>query len=182
MIALDDPIWSELWHCHGTGDGVPPLLKKLESSKRPNKKFLADFADILYHQCSRGTASVAAFPHLIRIAADNISSKKGFDTISIAAFLLTYVLGSEGNYDSLYKLDSTLREPFITAIADGQALVSAMMFSTDRDFSATADLLAIVAAFAKQPRLCLALDIQRRAVLMCPDCESEFPIDRLFTF
>ena len=55
-------------------------------------------------------------------------------------------------------------------------------FSAKRDFAWTADLLAVAAAFAWQPLLCLALDIQRSGMMMCPTCEDEFAIDRMFTF
>ena len=179
MIDLDDPVWTELRHCYGSGGNVPPLLRKLEDSKRPSRKFLDEFANILYHQCTTGSASIAAFPHLVRIAGDNIETKKGTDTISVAAFLLAYVLGSEGKLEPIPKF---LREPFLTAISEGQGIVSTMLFSAKRDFTTTAELLAVAAAFAWQPRLCLALDIQRSGTIMCPTCEDEFAIDRMFTF
>jgi len=73
MLSLDDPRWSELGHAYGSAGDVPELLRTLASATDP----IADYKDepwyslwsSLCHQGDVYTASYAAVPHIVQIAA-----------------------------------------------------------------------------------------------------------------
>lgn len=74
MLALDDPRWSELTHAYGSAADVPALLQQLETTPtaagddwRSEPWF--SLWSRLCHQDTVYTASYAAIPHLIGIAA-----------------------------------------------------------------------------------------------------------------
>jgi hypothetical protein len=73
MLLLDDPRWGELQHAYGNAADVPDMLRALASSTGPK----ADYRDepwfglwsSLCHQGDVYTASYAAVPHIVHLAA-----------------------------------------------------------------------------------------------------------------
>lgn len=179
MIELDDPIWAELTHCYGSGSGIPNHIRHIESTKRPTPKFWDELGNALCHQCTVGTASVAAFPHLVRIASENHMSQKGFESLKLAALILAFTIGPE---NKIPRMPKKLGEPFRKAISDGQVLVSAMVFQKKRDFADTMDMLAIVGVFSFQADTFLLLGSMRDGWFDCPACEERVETGTMYTW
>lgn len=178
MIELDDPIWEDLRHCYGPGTGIPEQLRRIETAKRLSKAFWDDLCNTLCHQCTVGTASFAAFPHLVRIAGDNVGNQKGFDLIKLASIILSYTLGPE---NKLPRMDKFLRVPFRDAILEGQKIIVMMLFQKKRSFRETMDFLSVIAAFDSHVDAALLLVEFRDKHLDCPECGERIETDRLYT-
>jgi hypothetical protein len=74
MLPLDDPRWKDLQHAYGEATDIPALLRLLAQSSGPNAHYREEpwfsLWSRLCHQDDVFTASYAAVPHIVRIAAD----------------------------------------------------------------------------------------------------------------
>lgn len=74
MLALDDPFWLQLNHAYGLASDIPNLLRNLALSPGQTSDDQAEpwhsLWSSLCHQGDVYTASYAAVPHLVQIAAD----------------------------------------------------------------------------------------------------------------
>lgn len=179
MIDLDDPIWANLTHSYGSGAGIPKEIRHIETSKKPTAKFWDELGNILCHQCTVGTASYAAFPHLVRIASENPNSQKGFDSLKLAALILTFTVGPE---NKIPRMTKNLSVPFRKAVSDGQEIVSSIMFSKKRNFRDTMLILAIAGVFSNQADIFLLLGTMRDGWFDCPSCEDRVETGRMYTW
>jgi hypothetical protein len=72
MLDLGDPRWRNLSHAYGAALNVPPLIEQLKSAPPP-KDWKSEpwhsLWDLLCHQFDVFTASYAALPHVVTIAA-----------------------------------------------------------------------------------------------------------------
>ncbi len=74
MLSLDDPRWGELRHAYGPATDVPEMLRRLarRPKRQPDGDPLDPWEDLwssLCHQSSLYTATYAAAPHIVEIAA-----------------------------------------------------------------------------------------------------------------
>lgn len=169
MIELDDPVWRTLRHAHGDGDDVASQLRRIEKSNSLPKKFWDDFTTTLCHQCTIGTASLAAFPHLVRIAGSHPHDRKGAECLQLASLILMFALGPENKVPKLPKM---LDAPFRHAIRDGRKVVMEMY---DRKRRTTEDFmlyLSIVAIFDRRADLGNVLGELSLGWYDCPKCEE----------
>lgn len=178
MLDLDDPLWNDLRHCYGSGQDIPPKLRLIESRKRLSRKFWDQLCNTLCHQCTVGTASLAAFPHLVRIAGQNSDNQKGFESIKLASIILSYTMGPE---NQLPRMDKTLRDPFRQAMREGQRVIAAMLFQRKRDFRQTMDFLSVIAAFDSHVDAALLLAEFCDGWIDCPQCGERIDAEQLYT-
>lgn len=179
MIALDDPIWSELAHAYGDGSDIPPQLIRIETRKSLSKKFWDDLTNTLCHQCTIGTASLAAFPHLVRMAGDHSQSKKGFQCLELASLILMLALGPENKIPRMRK---ELSVPFRNAIADGRRVVMEMYDQKRRTLKDNMLYLSMVAIFDRRADIGSLLGELCLGWYDCPKCEERIEIDELCTW
>ena len=178
MIELDDPLWADFSHCYGSGNDIPPKLRHIETATSLSKAFWDDLCNILCHQCTVGTASVAAFPHLVGIAARNTDNQKGFDAIKLASIILSYTIGPK---NKVPRMDKLLSGPFRDAITAGRDVIRAMLFQKKRDFRQTMDFLSVIAAFDSHVDAALLLVEFRDGHFDCPECGKRLGVDELYT-
>jgi hypothetical protein len=72
MLALDSPRWAELRTAYGAADGVPEMLRDLESVPKSEDWRGEPWLSIwsaLAHQGDVYSASFAAVPHVVRVLA-----------------------------------------------------------------------------------------------------------------
>ncbi len=73
MLPLDSKQWAELHHAYGAGVDIPALLIKLQEHRDPNSPAYDDMWEdiwgILCHQGVVGSASYAAVPYIVEVAA-----------------------------------------------------------------------------------------------------------------
>ncbi len=179
MLKLDDPAWKELWHCYGDGSDVPPKLLRIENSEALSRAFWDDFSNMLCHQCTIGTASIAAFPHLVRIAGSDARSKKALHCMELAALILTLALGPE---NQLPKLEKRLDKPFRQAIAEGRPILLSMYDQKRRSMESNMRYLGMIAAFDLRADIASFLSEVRLGWLDCPRCEAHIEINDLCTW
>lgn len=179
MIDLDDPVWSDLRHCYGSGDDIPPKLRRIESSKTLSAAFWSDLTNTLCHQCTIGSASIATFPHLVRIAGENVKVKKSFDSLQLAATILTLALGPQ---NKMPKMDKPLRVPFQQAIVDGRQIVMSMYDNKRNSLQASMLYLGIVAAFDLRADISCLLQELCMGAHDCPKCEETVAMIDLCTW
>ena len=176
MIDLHDPLWRTLTHAHGDGFDVPSQLKRIETSATLGKKFWDNFTNTLCHQCTIGSASLAAFPHLVRIAKNNSHNKKGLDCIQLASLILMYALGPE---NKIPKLQKELDAPFRDAINDGRNVVIEMYDQKRRTVEENMLYLSMVAIFDLRADIGNVLGELCLGWCDCPKCEERVSFDDL---
>jgi hypothetical protein len=194
MIELDDPIWSELRHPYGAATEVPNQLKRIENAKNLSERFWEDFGNTLCHQSSIGSASVAALPHLVRIAADHPGTHKACEALHLAALILCCVITDENEIPTMKsrlktenpafiaQLEETLSVPLKKAVHQGREVLGAMIFQKRQSFTETMAFLAMVAAFDLRPDVFAVLRELRYERFDCPHCEEEVSVHSLYSY
>src|SRR5687767_14764877 len=79
MLALDSPRWGELTHAYGEASDIPALLRDLKAAGPPAGSQSEPWFSLwsaLCHQYDVYTASYAAIPHVVAIAADKQSRER----------------------------------------------------------------------------------------------------------
>ena len=72
MLELDDPRWSELSHAYGGASDIPALLRQLAKSPRQQGTKEEPWFTLWSSLCHQGdaySASYAAIPHIVEMAA-----------------------------------------------------------------------------------------------------------------
>ena len=179
MLALDDPIWSELSHCYRDGSDVPEKLSRIEASDRLPRKFWDDFTNLLCHQCTIGTASLAAFPHLVRIAGTCPQEKKATDCINLASFILMLALGPDNR---LPRMPRTIARAFRDAISDGRKTLLKMYGCKRRTMKDQMLYLSAVATFDQRADIGSILGELCLGWFDCPKCETRVVLSELPTW
>ncbi|WP_442511719.1 hypothetical protein SH528x_003431 [Novipirellula sp. SH528] len=188
MLALDDPRWSELWHCYGSGENVPPLLRRIERAKKDlPDKYWDEFSNILCHQCSTGSASVAAFPHLVRLAEVKQGTENGFRSLDLASLVLAFELGQSNQLNrewkrSLLPHPEYVLQPFKDAIKTGQQLVAQLLFKKRYSYNRMVQLLGIAGAFGKHSQVRLLIPQLQNHTITCPACEEYVDTRQMYTY
>ncbi|APH73528.1 hypothetical protein BSQ44_20755 [Aquibium oceanicum] len=74
MLSLEDHRWGYLQHAYGCAENVPRLLRELRATTGPKKNYQDEpwysLWSCLCHQGDVLTASYAAVPHIVEIAAE----------------------------------------------------------------------------------------------------------------
>jgi hypothetical protein len=143
------------------------------------KTFWDDFSNVLCHQCTIGTASIAAFPHLVRIAGLDPKSKRALHCMELASLILTLTLGQE---NQLPKLDKPLDKPFRQAISEGRQILLSMYDQKRRTLASNLRYLGMIAAFDRRADIASFLSEVGQGWLDCPRCEARIEINDLCTW
>ncbi len=82
MLDLDSPRWRTLRHAYGAADDIPPRITQLQTVASPkpddwDEEPWLSLWSALCHQDDVYTASYAAVPHLVRIAASRAPHERG---------------------------------------------------------------------------------------------------------
>jgi len=194
MIELDDPIWSELRHPYGAGTEVPTQLKRIQDAKYLPEEFWDDFGNTLCHQWSIGSASVAALPHLVRIAADNPGAFKSYEALQLAAIILCSVIAHENEIPTMKsrlktenpafiaQMEETLSVGLKEAVHEGRKVLAAMIFQNRQSYTQTMAFLSMVAAFDLRADAAAVLWAVRYEQFDCPHCEELVSVHRLYSY
>lgn len=181
MIDLDDPIWRELKHAYGSAEDVPEALRSIEARKSLTKKFWDDFENKLVHQWSIGSASLAAMPHLVRIAAANTNNLKGRRALRLAAMILASLVdGQNGRLPRIREKE--IDEPLRDAVAEGRRVLASIIHEKRKSFSEEMDYLALIAAFDLRPDIAGLLWEQGSGAFVCPRCEEDVSVHELYSY
>lgn len=70
MLPLDDAAWSTLEHAYGKASDTPRHLAVLATGGEPAEDALIELSGSIFHQSTVYSATVAAWPYLVRVAAD----------------------------------------------------------------------------------------------------------------
>lgn len=168
MIDLDSPQWAELQTAYGTASEVPAMLEELYAGRAEP---LDDLFSYICHQGSIYTGSVAALPHLLKIAqAVQIEDLPEFkvDVLTLAGAICESAEFTPEFYT-----------PYIKKAFFEEALV--LTLATLREFSNSSCalyLLKAAAAFAGHPGLARVLDgfADEEFSTSCPTCKVDLYI------
>ena len=75
MLSLESPEWKILSHAYGTAEDIPPMLAELEHYPPHVQNDDEPWGTLwgsLCHQSDIYSASFAAVPHILRIAAASV--------------------------------------------------------------------------------------------------------------
>lgn len=167
MIELDSLRWSEFRHAYGPAADIPDLLR--QASRVPADRTATEgpwFAlwSALCHQFDVYSASIAAVPHLVAIAADRPPAAR-VDPLALAGAIETYRHRPGGP-----TVPSELIASHAAAISRAAVLTAEALSASPEDCGA---LLSALAAFQGQPQLAAAIaGLEQRSV--CPACDHQF--------
>lgn len=166
MLSLDSQQWSELDHAYGSAENVPKWLRGLESGNR--KGALDEIWSALCHQYSVYSASVAAVPHIVRIA----QKANGAFQIQLLGFVGT--VAAWINPEEI-EVDSTIQESYDAAVPTAGSLVFDCLTAGRHDFETTVYLLESLAALKGCIGLGRILEgfVNKEFTPICPSCDRE---------
>jgi hypothetical protein len=171
MLELNDPAWADTRHCYGSGRHIPDYIRRIENSKSLPKKFWDDLSNVLCHQCTLGTASYAAFPHLVRIAKEQAMTKQGLNCLDLASLILGLALATE---NKLPEMDKRFLLPFRAAMLQGRILVSELYLNVSpKSWKDSIQFLSISAAFLGFGDVSLMLGEMTGGTIQCDVCDQE---------
>ena len=169
MVELSSRLWHELRHAYGPASNVPDLLRAARNVAAPsgaNKEPWHSLWSALCHQYDVYSGSIAAFPHLVQIAAERRPMYR-VDPLLLAAAIETYRHRPSGP-----AVPSYLEVSYRAALLNGAELTFETL-SVCTDGGIYQGLLAALAAFQGQAQLAGALNaLESRFV--CPSCETNF--------
>jgi len=168
MIDLDSPQWAELQTAYGSASEVPAMLEDLYAGRAES---LDDLFSYICHQGSIYTGSVAALPHLLKIAqtvqVEDLPEFK-VDVLTLAGAICESTDFTPEFY-----------APYIKKAFFEDAL--SLTLATLKDFSNSSCalyLLKAAAAFAGHPAFSRVLDgfADEEFSTACPRCEADLYI------
>lgn len=170
MLDLDSPKWKSLSHAYGSAEDIPELLRKLEVvplSADPESEPWFSLWSSLCHQSDVYTASYAALPHVVVIAAVT-TAKKRLDLLHFAASIEAC-----RHRRSAPAMPPFLRKAYRPALEQAAALTLECL-GESWDEKELAILLGAFAIFRGQARLGNAM-MELPEESSCPACESTVP-------
>lgn len=165
-LALSSPQWATLETAYGSAEGIPPLLNELEAE---NADAVGKLFGAICHQSTLYSASIAALPHLVRIANTHASATAFRADVLILAGA---ICESPNLSDELAK--SEYAPAFIAILPEAEELAMDLLPQMDDKFNSTY-MLCSIASFAGMPTVARVLDgfSSEEFVLECPACEIE---------
>jgi len=88
MLPLDSPHWSQYNHAYGPAADLPALLRRAPLDFQPGHHDGSTWFDLWSALCHQGdpyTASYAAVPHLVEVAAGRAGTDAIFDPLHLVA-------------------------------------------------------------------------------------------------
>jgi hypothetical protein len=164
-LDLDSPEWSSLQDAYGPATVIPSLLTALANQ---DDDMLDELYDRICHQGSIYSASIAAFPHLIRIANDAETLDAQSDALALAGLIcesndLPSALQSSSHADSFSAALPLARELSNQALRETTDANDGIYF------------LKAAMSFAGYASLARVLDgvVNEEFTLNCPDCDVD---------
>lgn len=179
MLDLDSPRWGELMHAHGPAADLPELLERLrtqlsEEIAPDQDEAASPLASTWFELMSAicpggevGSASFAAVPHIVALAADH--------DVEVRAQLLQLVARVEAgrHRPDAPAVPDDLEPAYRASLSRVPHLVAARM--GDEWDPTTAQTLAGILLVAKgHPQLGMAV-MEMSGELQCPVCDNVFP-------
>jgi hypothetical protein len=111
MLALDSSEWGQLRHAGGCASDVPALLEAIASPGPANRHWDGPWHQLWERLCPQDnvfTASYAALPHLVRLAA--------FPEIAMDCLALAAAIGANQYEARAPAIPAMLRAPYLEAV------------------------------------------------------------------
>ena len=161
MLGLDDPRWKQLDHAYGPAGNVPDLLRALE---RGEQELWEELAPSLCHLGCVYSATYAAVPHLVRIAAGEALA----DQIAFWSFL-----GAVASAREAAPVPVDLQAAYEGSLIHAEELAIACLVH-GLDEASGLELLIALAGLRRRPAVADALRLLRDETVMaiCPRCAT----------
>lgn len=166
-LDLEDPRWGTLAEAYGSAEGVPQMIRDLDESH--DDDLWEDIYSSLCHQGTVYTASYAAFPHVVAIAAQLPPA----DRVNHCAFL-----GAVAGSVDADPVPPFLRDAYVGAIDAAVPLTREALFTPGTDESSAVYLLSALAAFQGFIAAADLLDgfVDGEYEFDCPSCSGNVSI------
>lgn len=167
MLALDSPRWSELTHAYGEASDIPALLSSLKTAPPPagyQSEPWFSLWSALCHQYDVYTASYAAIPHVVNIAADRQRDER-LEHVNFIASVEAF-----RHRRNAPPIPADLESSYLTSIDRAACLVLECLES-GWDESGYQVLLGALAVMRGQYKLGAAI-FELEEEIECSECES----------
>jgi hypothetical protein len=167
MLALDSPRWGELTHAYGGASDVPELLRNLKTAPPPTDYRSEPWFTLwsaLCHQNDVYTASYAAIPHIVALAADKQRAAR-LEHVHFIASVEAF-----RHRENAPPMPADLESGYAASIARAASLVLDCLES-DWDESEYKVLLGALAVMRGQYKLGAAI-FELEEEIECSACES----------
>ena len=167
MLDLDDPLWRNLGHAHGTAASYPSLLRQLLADAQNDADLDDDLMESICdicHQYSTYDSTIAAVPHLIFIASEaSIESSIRKFLVSLLSVAIAGIIldKTSATRELVAHFDASLKRANLLAL---ESLASA----TAREDRCAA--FALLNAASADPEFAGALTGFLRNSLQCSSC------------
>jgi hypothetical protein len=174
MLPLDSPRWQTLTHAYGPASNIPDLLIQLRhtSTNVQRRQIWRELWSALCHQDTISSASFAAVPHLVDIAATQPIHKRihYFDLIAMVAVW--------GRHSSFTPVPPDLSADYEAALTRAATLVMECLqqpWDEELDYQA---LLGTLAATQGHPITALNIidDLTHADEIECPACGTTYEL------
>ncbi|MDP9314559.1 MAG: hypothetical protein M3R24_27390 [Chloroflexota bacterium] len=173
MLPLDSKQWAELHHAYGSGADIPALLIKLQAHRDPASPAYDDVWEdiwgILCHQGVVGSASYAAVPYIIEVAATQPPQQR-FDYLHFVGDVEIYrIIGPDSS------IPDFVQPSYFAAHEQAIMLILECLHGDWPDYELQILLGTLPILKGKHPLGAAIVRLYKETT--CPNCSTKFPPD-----
>ena len=172
MLKLDSPLWSKLTHAYGKASDIPALLEQLKTAPPPANWESEPWFSLwsaLCHQYDVFTASYAAVPHIVTIAAAKPAGER-FEHLQFVGAVETF-----RHRKKAPAIPASLKKGYLAALKQAAPLILECLGAESWGEAELKVLLGALAAVRGHYKLGAAI-LELEEEMECPKCESAFPV------
>jgi len=170
MLELNSPKWNKLTHAYGKASDIPALLEQLKTAPPPSDYQSEPWFSLwsaLCHQYDVYTASYAAIPHIVSIAAARPITER-----------LEYLnfVGSVESFrhrENAPTIPANLKKDYLASLNQAASLILECLGADSWGEAELKVLVGALAAVRGQYKLGTAI-FELEEEVECPECESVF--------
>ena len=170
ILALDSLLWEELTHAYGNAGDIPALLELSETAVGAGSYDAQPWYKLWSSLCHQGdvySASLAACPHLMRVA----EMREGTEKIELVLLLASILL--EVELKGIPNAPKEVMDAYLVCVGKASSLLSSALNDvTDRSYVTA--ILGAIAAINGQSQIGDEL-ANADPLQECPKCEAVFP-------
>jgi hypothetical protein len=168
MLSLNNyQGWHTLRHAYGSADSIPKLLSSFKNQASDRKKLWSELSNLLYHQGSIYTASLAALPYLLENAVI-YNTDEDFDLICLISAIIV-----AAECTKMPEAPKEIQDTYKSSLEHAPKILFSALPKVTND-NAVMYVMAALAALGGHNKTAYNL-FYADPMISCPNCEATYP-------